>query len=30
MVSKIGEVLEIETTNSYMKRFVGPMIIMEV
>jgi hypothetical protein len=30
MVSKIGVVLEIEPTESYVKRLVGPMITVEI
>jgi hypothetical protein len=30
MVSKLGEVLDIEAANSYMKRSAGPMVTIEV
>jgi len=30
MANKLGEVLEIEATNSYMKRPIGPMVTIEV
>jgi hypothetical protein len=30
MASKLGEVLEIEATDSYIKRLAGPMITIEL
>jgi hypothetical protein len=30
MASKLGDVLDIEATNSYMKRPAGPMVTIEV
>jgi hypothetical protein len=30
MVSKLGEVLDIEVADSYIKRLAGPMVTVEV